>query len=110
MLPAAGRKSLRALIEQRDGFATKLSENEIDDLNIHEVCIDRALFPAENEDVDLEDWEEDQEQEEDFDEEPVQQVIAPVKPGRNDPCWCGSGKKYKKCHLATDEESERASR
>ncbi len=21
-----------------------------------------------------------------------------VKPGRNDPCWCGSGKKYKKCH------------
>jgi len=26
---------------------------------------------------------------------------APVpagKLGRNDPCWCGSGKKYKKCH------------
>ena len=22
---------------------------------------------------------------------------------RNDPCWCGSGKKYKKCHLAQDE-------
>jgi preprotein translocase subunit SecA len=21
-----------------------------------------------------------------------------VKLGRNDPCWCGSGKKYKKCH------------
>jgi hypothetical protein len=20
------------------------------------------------------------------------------KPGRNDPCWCGSGKKYKHCH------------
>lgn len=20
------------------------------------------------------------------------------KPGRNDPCWCGSGKKYKTCH------------
>ncbi|MBN1128464.1 MAG: SEC-C domain-containing protein, partial [Chitinispirillaceae bacterium] len=18
---------------------------------------------------------------------------------RNDPCWCGSGKKYKKCHF-----------
>jgi preprotein translocase subunit SecA len=27
------------------------------------------------------------------------------KPGRNDPCWCGSGKKYKKCHLATDERA-----
>jgi preprotein translocase subunit SecA len=22
------------------------------------------------------------------------------EPGRNDPCWCGSGKKYKKCHGA----------
>lgn len=26
-----------------------------------------------------------------------------VKLGRNDPCHCGSGKKYKKCHLAADE-------
>jgi preprotein translocase subunit SecA len=33
---------------------------------------------------------------------------APIKPvrrdepkvGRNEPCWCGSGKKYKKCHGA----------
>jgi preprotein translocase subunit SecA len=24
------------------------------------------------------------------------------KVGRNDPCWCGSGKKYKKCHGATE--------
>ncbi|HEV2029526.1 MAG TPA: preprotein translocase subunit SecA [Candidatus Dormibacteraeota bacterium] len=23
---------------------------------------------------------------------------AQVKIGRNDPCWCGSGKKYKRCH------------
>jgi len=23
------------------------------------------------------------------------------KIGRNDPCWCGSGKKYKKCHLSS---------
>ncbi len=23
--------------------------------------------------------------------------------GRNDPCWCGSGKKYKKCHLNRDK-------
>ena len=22
--------------------------------------------------------------------------------GRNDPCWCGSGKKYKNCHMAED--------
>ena len=25
------------------------------------------------------------------------------RPGRNDPCWCGSGKKYKKCHLLGDQ-------
>ncbi len=25
------------------------------------------------------------------------------KIGRNDPCWCGSGKKYKKCHEEFDE-------
>jgi preprotein translocase subunit SecA len=23
---------------------------------------------------------------------------APAKIGRNDPCWCGSGRKYKRCH------------
>jgi hypothetical protein len=27
-----------------------------------------------------------------------------MKLGRNEPCWCGSGKKYKKCHL--DRESQ----
>lgn len=26
-----------------------------------------------------------------------------TKPGRNDPCWCGSGQKYKKCHLRADD-------
>ncbi len=25
------------------------------------------------------------------------------KVGRNDPCWCGSGKKYKQCHFRTDQ-------
>ncbi|MCJ7548904.1 MAG: SEC-C domain-containing protein, partial [Anaerolineae bacterium] len=25
-----------------------------------------------------------------------------VLPGRNDPCWCGSGKKYKHCHVRMD--------
>jgi preprotein translocase subunit SecA len=28
----------------------------------------------------------------------VQPVRAEKKPGRNDPCPCGSGKKYKNCH------------
>ncbi len=29
-------------------------------------------------------------------------VRAQHKLGRNDPCWCGSGKKYKHCHLKQD--------
>ena len=28
--------------------------------------------------------------------------VARARPGRNDPCWCDSGKKYKHCHLAAD--------
>lgn len=24
--------------------------------------------------------------------------------GRNDPCWCGSGKKYKNCHMKSDQK------
>jgi preprotein translocase subunit SecA len=30
----------------------------------------------------------------------VQQRHVEDEPGRNDPCWCGSGKKFKKCHGA----------
>jgi preprotein translocase subunit SecA len=32
-------------------------------------------------------------------------ALAPKKEklGRNDSCWCGSGKKYKKCHMIEDE-------
>jgi preprotein translocase subunit SecA len=34
--------------------------------------------------------------------QPVQQVVRSdaEKTGRNDPCWCGSGKKFKHCHGA----------
>jgi hypothetical protein len=30
--------------------------------------------------------------------------------GRNEPCHCGSGKKYKQCCLSKDEAAERAAR
>ena len=33
-----------------------------------------------------------------------------TRPGRNEPCHCGSGKKYKHCCLAKDEEEDRARR
>jgi hypothetical protein len=30
--------------------------------------------------------------------------------GRNDRCWCGSGRKYKACHLAADERKRASQR
>ena len=33
-------------------------------------------------------------------ETPPSQAMA--RPKRNDPCWCGSGKKYKHCHMKED--------
>src|SRR5258708_519912 len=33
-------------------------------------------------------------------------VPAHANVGRNDPCHCGSGKKYKKCCMAKDEAAE----
>jgi SEC-C motif len=35
---------------------------------------------------------------------------VPSNLGRNEPCPCGSGKKYKQCHLAADEAKEREAR
>ena len=34
---------------------------------------------------------------------PVNAAVG-TKIGRNDPCWCGSGKKYKNCHMASDSK------
>ena len=37
-----------------------------------------------------------------------QSVRSTKQPGRNDPCWCGSGKKYKYCHMRADQGQEQA--
>jgi len=37
---------------------------------------------------------------------PPQPTVLVPKLGRNDACWCGSGKKYKKCHLPQDEKEK----
>jgi hypothetical protein len=43
-----------------------------------------------------------------FYDEPRQEPFQHAGPhiGRNDPCWCGSGKKYKNCHLELDREQQ----
>jgi len=37
-------------------------------------------------------------------------VESAPRPSRNEPCWCGSAKKYKKCHLDEDENEARLGR
>ena len=34
-------------------------------------------------------------------------TISPLRPTRNDPCYCGSGRKYKLCCLDKDEAEAR---
>lgn len=36
--------------------------------------------------------------------------MSDKKIGRNEPCYCGSGKKYKQCHLKIDQEAEKEKR
>ncbi len=38
----------------------------------------------------------------------MRSLTAMAKPGRNDPCPCGSGNKYKKCCLTKDEAASQA--
>ncbi len=40
-------------------------------------------------------------------EEKQQPIIKPKRPSRNAPCWCGSGKKYKRCHAEADAKEDR---
>ena len=68
-------KNLRAEIEEaRQEIA------EVEEPSIYEVCLDGF---------------------DEVEDEPFER--AEPKLGRNEPCWCGSGKKYKKCHLDSDE-------
>ena len=42
----------------------------------------------------------------DYDIENIQQILAVIRHiGRNDPCWCASGKKYKHCHMNRSREN-----
>jgi hypothetical protein len=74
------------------GYVPRLAEEEIDEFKIEDICLGRILMDVEEED----------------EEAAPLPIEPPAKPpGRNDPCWCGSGGKYKKCHLGADEEARR---
>jgi hypothetical protein len=93
LLHKKGRRWLRQVLESDEGFVPHVDYLGIPELDIEEICIERALM-------------EEADEEEDFDED--LHLPPPVRPGRNDPCWCGSGKKYKKCHLASDEQADQS--
>jgi len=80
-----------------DKFETLVESEQLMTLSFAAVVRDRALFEKHTPDG----FDELEELMEMPDVEPVRREVP--KMGRNDICWCGSGKKYKKCHLDSDE-------
>jgi hypothetical protein len=114
MLSNKNRKWIRETLEAETGFVPTLAEQGLDGFDVEDVVLERVLM------VEEEDQGEDEDEDfdpcaEDFDGDDVFDDFGELEPepapdlGRNDPCWCGSGKKYKKCHLAKDEEDRRQS-
>jgi hypothetical protein len=78
LLSREARKELKNLRAEIEEARREIAEAE--EPSIYEVCLDGF----------------------DAVEDETFERAAP-KLGRNEPCWCGSGKKYKKCHLDSDE-------
>jgi hypothetical protein len=113
MIAARGRAGVepaRALMRRHSARLPRKSRRECEDLieigasgpppplpaqhspwTVYDICGGKAVWA-----------DEDEEGQEDF-ALPPEPVLRRPTPGRNDPCWCGSGKKYKKCHLDSDE-------
>jgi tetratricopeptide (TPR) repeat protein len=77
-LGSESRQQLKATRKELEGEEPLVAEE--DEISIYDLCCS-AFEPLEE-------------------DKPV--VRSEPKIGRNDPCWCGSGKKYKKCHLEAD--------
>jgi hypothetical protein len=97
-LPKEDRRLMKTALEAEEGFIPDLIDFGIDSATAEEVFCNRLLMEGDEDDAELDD---------DVDEEEFEEPVPVVKPGRNDACWCGSGKKYKKCHLQQDEEDAR---
>jgi SEC-C motif-containing protein/Armadillo/beta-catenin-like repeat-containing protein len=122
---AKGRELAWSLLSRHAAVLPKRTRAELRDaLKVQEELARIALTPADGPEATVYDlccqpWEDD---EDDAEEEggPMANdkiddqdfIPAPIhrrgNRGRNDPCWCGSGKKYKKCHLESDEKSQPA--
>jgi SEC-C motif/PBS lyase HEAT-like repeat len=85
---------VRALMSKIEQAAGGFRQDEED---LIRIALDQRLMLHGKEPVFFPD-----ESEDDEDEEADATIVAPLKPGRNDLCPCGSGKKYKKCHGAVN--------
>jgi hypothetical protein len=65
--------------------------------SIYDICAGEVVWKDDEEDFG----------EKELDDLPPEPIHKAPKPGRNEPCWCGSEKKYKKCHQEADEQLER---
>jgi hypothetical protein len=89
------------LLQGLDEAAPKRAE-----WTVYQICAGEAEWPSdEDEEDEFGDGEGFDGDETEEDSEPAQlPVRRHAAPGRNDPCWCGSGRKYKKCHLDADQQ------
>ena len=78
-LPAEARTELKNIRKELQSEGPYIAEE--DEVDVYSLCCP-GFDPAEEDET---------------------YVRSEPKIGRNDPCWCGSGKKYKKCHLDGDE-------
>lgn len=113
-----GVRTARAILRAKGALVSRKARRECEELvslfdgvgappapvpppapTIYEICAGNAIW----------DSDEDDEEEEEDDFLPPEPVRRSAAPGRNDLCWCNSGKKYKKCHLESDERESRSS-
>jgi hypothetical protein len=109
-LTTEGRAWVAGAINGDEDFVPELVEEGIAGFDIEDVCLKRVLMGDEEEEK-IDDGEFVDDEDEEFEDDELDDWLSDRKTvftprvGRNDPCWCGSGRKYKKCHLPADEEA-----
>lgn len=101
LLSSAARKECEEVIQkfERSG-APPLPSPEPLNITVYDICGLKVDWGVEDEDGEDEDLDPD---EDDNVLEAPAPVVCKSRPGRNEPCWCGSGLKYKKCHMDADD-------
>ncbi len=100
LLDKPDRKFLEELVSGAADWRFRLDEAEVFDTNVYDACAG-LVFEGPESDGSLD------EDEDPFEEDDGPTLRARLATGRNEPCWCGSGKKYKKCHWRDDQEEHR---